>query len=301
MTSLSFLIPTYNFVCIPLAAELSRQISLCGIEAEVIVMDDGSTDEDSVNKNKEINNLPHCRYIVNGHNIGRAAIRNLLAASAQHEHIVFLDSDVFPSNDQFVSQYAEAATMADVVCGGICYRRDAESKVCRLRYVVGNAAESFTAEQRSANPYGKFSSANFMTTRTILKSFPFDETLTRYGYEDVLFGKQLEDYHISIAHISNAIFHDDNDTSEQYLTKARTATENLLLIADKIGNRSNVINAYKKVRRFHLDGLMSIFYTTARKLIERNLLGNNPSHLLFNIYKLTYYCHLCRLQNNQMN
>lgn len=289
---LSFLIPTYNQVCITLAQELSQQIEAEEIEAEVIVMDDGSTDKASIERNTLINEIAHCRYIYNERNEGRSKIRNKLASTAKYDTMVFLDSDVFPTDNKFVNRYIMSIDMAEVVCGGMIYRIDGPCEICRLRYIIGNKAESFSAEERSKIPYGKFISSNFLVKKSVFEKVTFDESLFKYGYEDVLFGKSLEDAGISIGHIDNIVFHGNEDTGEEYLSKTRSAIENLLLIEDKINEHSRVINLYKKLKKLCLVGPLSLWYSVMRRPMEINLLSEYPSYRLFNVYKISYYCHL---------
>lgn len=291
---LSFLIPTYNLSCKALAKELSQQISASKIEAEVIVMDDGSTNADSLADNACIDSFEHCQFIRNNENIGRSRIRNLLAATAQFPTLVFLDADVFPAVDDFVNCYVKAICKADVVCGGMKYRLDGPVKIGKLRYVVGCDSESQTADSRSKAPYKCFISSNFMVKKNIFEKVQFDESLFKYGYEDVLFGKCLEENAISIAHIDNAVFHDNGENSSDFLSKTRAATENLLLIEDKLGDYSRIIKTYRKIDAFKMSTFVGMLFPVMHKRMEANLLSDKPSHFIFNIYKLSYFCHLKR-------
>ncbi len=133
-TMLSILIPTYNFDCTELVKELQRQITVNNIEAEVVVMDDASPRHETRSANSIINELPSCRFIQLEKNVGIAKIRNLLADEAKYDKLLFLDSDVFPVNDNFVTSYLEASSQSDVVCGGLMFRSTPPSPQCTLRY-----------------------------------------------------------------------------------------------------------------------------------------------------------------------
>ena len=92
--TLSILIPTCNDSCIGLVQALQAQAETLGGSYEIVVADDGSTDEMVLAGNAPIASLPHCRYIRREQNTGRAAIRNFLAKEAQYEHLLFIDSDM---------------------------------------------------------------------------------------------------------------------------------------------------------------------------------------------------------------
>ena len=96
INSLSILIPTYNNVCLELVRDLQAQASILSstnnLEYEILVADDGSTDKNTIEKNREINWLDNCRYIERKENIGRAAIRNFLAKEAKYLWLLFLEN-----------------------------------------------------------------------------------------------------------------------------------------------------------------------------------------------------------------
>ena len=74
---LSILIPTKDYVCTRLVKELVKQaMAIQDLSFEVIVADDGSDVQETIEENKAINQFPHCKYIIRETNIGRSAIRN---------------------------------------------------------------------------------------------------------------------------------------------------------------------------------------------------------------------------------
>ena len=91
---LSILIPTHNDVCIELVHSLTLQaFTIDDLTWEVVVADDGSTDQKVIAANQSINNEPNSRYVLYGENIGRAAIRNFLVTQARGEWLLFIDGD----------------------------------------------------------------------------------------------------------------------------------------------------------------------------------------------------------------
>ena len=82
INALSILIPTYNDECVTLVDDLRQQAEQSGIVFEILVGDDGSTDAEVIEKNRKICKWPHCHYLIQIQNIGRAAIRNFLAKEA---------------------------------------------------------------------------------------------------------------------------------------------------------------------------------------------------------------------------
>ena len=190
MQSLSVLIPTYNDVCVALVEQLLPLLQAADIQYEVIVADDGSTDKDTILANRAINQLPSCRFIERQVNVGRAAIRNFLAREARYAYLLYIDSDMTIISNLYIQRYLQVGNPT-VIDGGvtICDTNDASN----LRYLYEKAEEPrHTATERQKCPYQHLHTANLLIQRDIMLAHPFDERFRRYGYEDVLFGKQLK-------------------------------------------------------------------------------------------------------------
>lgn len=289
---LSILIPTYNFDCTPLAAELQRQITACGITAEVIVMDDASPDATILQALRRINDLPQCRLVELPHNVGIARIRNLLADEAAYNYMLFLDSDVYPVHDNFIDNYIIARNDAHVVCGGLLFRPTPPSPQYTLRYLYGSRIESQSVDQRMKQPYGQFRTLNFFISRKAFMATRFNEEFVRYGHEDTFFGKQLEINGFTITHINNPIYHDVPDTNEQFLSKTRRSIANLREHIDILSSHVRLLQLYHKLHRLHLHKLVAAAFTLIDQPLLHNLNSHKPSLTLLNIYKIGYLCHI---------
>ncbi|MBP5366269.1 MAG: glycosyltransferase family 2 protein [Bacteroidales bacterium] len=287
---LSILIPTYNCACVQLAEELSRQAATLGATVEIVVVDDASTDASVVKENCRINDIENCRFVRLEKNIGIAKMRNRILQEAKYQWILCLDADVFPAHADFLRLYAEEIGKADVVCGGLAYRTDGPTRVNALRYKYGVSHEVRPLAERQANPYQSFKTSNYLINSKISKAIAFDESFAQYGHEDTLFGKMLQQSGVAIKHIQNPVYHDDNDTAEQFLTKTRKGIDNLLSHSDQLSGYSRLLRTYKKLKRLCLASLISFIFRKLRHRIERNLLSDNPSMRYFGFYKIGYMC-----------
>ena len=286
---LSILIPTYNDLCVKLVGDLKQQVEAAGIVYEILVGDDGSTDLSVMAENKEIVQWEHCQYLIQSQNIGRAAIRNLLAREAHYDWLLFIDSDMTVVQPDFISKYI-SQDKADVIDGGVSIGGDADALRGNLRYHYEKVSEhEHTVEIRQQNPYRDFHTANFLIRRDLMLSHPFDERFRYYGYEDVLFGKQLRADHIAITHIDNPMGFCTFESNPDFVSKTEEGLRTLHQFRDELRGYSRLLTLIEGI---HIPLILSLIRLSHRLfggLIRRNLCGSHPSTKLFSLYKLGYF------------
>lgn len=284
---LSILMPSYDNVCTGLTKKLCQQASaIHGIEFEILVADDGGKDENVKTENNKINDFPGCKYIVRKHNVGRAAIRNVLANKAKGDWLLFLDSDISVLNDNFVKAYTDSIGMADVVCGGVEMSTIAPPKG-NLRYKYEqHESHNHTAEKRNSRPYQAFRTTNFMISKEVKEKVRFDERFRGYGYEDVMYGKNLKEQGLTIAHIDNPVTYTKFEDNATYLMKIREAMTTLSLFSNELQGYSPLLATYTRLQRKHIDGIVKCIIKLLKPLITTNLTHTRPSLALFKLYKM---------------
>jgi len=293
LKSLSILIPTFNDVCVELVKTLHVQASnIKNLVFEIIVADDGSTDNIVIERNKEIVNLSYCQYFVSNKNRGRAAIRNFLAYKAKYEWLLFIDSDMVVCNDNYIYNYIYMPNIStiDVVYGGYVINGDKQRLKGNLRYLYESKyKENSDAKKRNIHPYKNFHTSNFIAKRSIMLNHPFDERFRHYGYEDVIWGKVLKKSCIRITHTNNPLSFEIFEDNASFLAKTEEGIYTLNKFKEELEKYSNIITFACKMQKFHIDTLFNTLFKISRKAIKHNLLSNKPSVFLFNIYKIGMY------------
>ena len=291
-TSLSILIPTWNSVCTDLVTALHHQASqLSGLVYEIVVIDDGSTDRSTVEANQRINTLSHCRFIMQEHNIGRAAIRNLLARTARYDHLLFIDSHMSVISDQYLSRYLTDASCA-LVYGGYTISSGIHP-VGNLRFRYEQSClPSQLASSRSTSPYANFHTSNFMVHREVIISHPIDERFKQYGYEDVLWGKTLKELSIPIKHIDNPLGFNHFESNGRFMEKTDEGLETLFTFRQELSGYSRILSLCDRLERYHLTFPFAWTDRLLGTLMRRHLTGRHPTLTIFKLYRL---CRLCRL------
>ena len=296
---LSILIPTYDFVCKELVSILHQQAQTLRfpesretVNYEILVADDGSINKETIEQNKDINDISNCKYIVCEKNRGRAGIRNYLAKISRYDHLLFLDSDMKIYNDDFLKRYLDYHEK-EVVDGGVKISNNDEIRISNLRYKYEKSSEArFSTEKRNSDCNHNFHTANFYISRKVMLAYPFDERFNKYGYEDVLLGKTLEKHKISITHIDNPALFDIFEDNISFIAKTEEGLRTLYQFRYELLGYSTILNYTEMLRKYHLLWIVKLLHKVLGKYERENLTGENPSLTFFNLYKLGYYLSL---------
>lgn len=288
---LSILIPTYNYDCTCLVSDLQQQAELLDVCYEIIVADDASPIHIFKEKNRRINEMPHCRFIELGKNLGRARIRNRLADEANYEWLLFMDADAEVISPTFIADYFKHLD-AEIICGGLCHADILPSLEVSLRYIYEKRADKRRAARfRQRAPYEHFTPFNFMIRRALFQSIRFDERVIEYGHEDTLFGAELSKRNANICHIDNPLRHVGLESNEKFLEKTRSALRNLAAMEKAMQGYSSLLKAYNLLRYIGIHRCMARWFSRREPSLVNRLMEETPSVRLFFIYKLGYYCY----------
>ncbi|MEM1367846.1 MAG: glycosyltransferase [Cyanobacteria bacterium P01_H01_bin.15] len=186
---ISVVIPTYNRrpileKCLLALREQSWDASLPLSDYEVIVVDDGSTDETIPWLASLQTQFPRLRVFEQPHQ-GPAAARNVGVLEAQGDTIIFIDSDLVVTST-FLASHAQALAQ------GI---QDHGPKVFTYGRVINTA--NFDNPAAESYKLTDFSAAYFATGNVaiakqwLLKAGLFDTQFSLYGWEDLELGVRL--------------------------------------------------------------------------------------------------------------
>lgn len=236
---LSILIPTYNWNVALLLNKLFLEIETYALssQVEVIVLDDCSNDVKIHADNVEFiseNLKQYLTYEKLEQNVGRSAIRNMLASKASGNFLLFLDCDVLPDMDDFIGKYLSLAeeNIFDVVCGGISYRtRILNDPEYDYHAYLGNRKEVKPASERNKEPWRHILTSNIMVRKSMFQETPFNERFTGYGYEDIEWGVRLAKKY-RILHIDNTASHLGLVTKAKAYEKMCNSVPNYLLLRE---------------------------------------------------------------------
>jgi glycosyltransferase involved in cell wall biosynthesis len=289
---LSIVLPVYNYNVYPLVLELYKQCLESKIVFEILCQDDASNIINT--KNQQVNRIENCNFLINSSNLGRGKNINFLAEKAKFEWLLIMDCDTFPTENNYIQKYISQINKAEkVVFGGIEYQKEKPANDQLLRWFYGNARESLSVEKRNTNPNGNALTSNILIQKQLFISNKFDESITKYGYEDLVFLSDLKKKGILVKHIDNTTYHLGLETSQQFLDKTKTALENLKSITENTSldsSESKILRVSIVLKRLYIASLISFIFKKTERIMERNLLSIKPSLFVFDLYKLGYYC-----------
>ena len=291
---LSILIPTYNYNAFSLVNELQKQAKETGIEFEILVLDDGSQKLET--ENNKINELDFCSFEILKENIGRSAIRNLLAKKASFDNLLYLDSDTIPVANDFISNYLIHLNEEEkIVYGGIQYQKQKPKKSQLLRWKYGHLREALCVKTREENPYLRFLTLNFMIKKSVFEKVNFNETIPNLRHEDTLFSYELKQAKIPIIHIENPVFHLGLDDFEMAIKKENESIIALKFLIENNHIPKNYIGLsclFYSIQKMKLVFIAAFFFRITKPFLLKNLASKNPSLFVFDIYRLGYFSSL---------
>ncbi|MEM0542793.1 glycosyltransferase family 2 protein [Flavobacterium sp. j3] len=294
---ISILIPTYNYNTLPLVKALHEQIILENVPFEIIVNDDASPINENTKSNNKINELENCQFSRNEKNVGRAENRNILVQKASYDWILLMDCDMFPKSKNFIKLYLESirTNKENIFYGGIIYydKKPAADEV--LRWKFGKHREEIPIFKRIKKPHHYALISNILLKKEMLTSYPFDKQLVNYGYEDIVFILNLKKHNVPIHHIENPAYHLNLEKSAVFLEKFHSSLQNLKQLLNRkiiVEEDTALTTMYGKIESMKLVKFAALIFRLCKKMWTKNLLSENPSIFIFDLYRLGYFCQI---------
>lgn len=283
---LSVLIPTHNYKCYTLVADLHKQLEQSGIDYEIIVADDGSSDLQVLEDNRKLaSTFAHVRLVEMDKSLSRSAMRNRLWRLATYDWQLQINSNVMVTKSDFIRNYLDSVDdRVQIVCGACTAQGNSLRDVYERHFY-----EHFDTNFYNSHPYSYFRNTNCMFHRSVFLKCHYDETLTGYGHEDSVFGDTLKKADIKIKYIANPVTYVDTVSSTEYLQRTRESLHSLLQISQTNPDSTNLLKVVRKLDKFGLSGFVRLWHRMAGAWEADNLCGANPNMKVYALYKLGYY------------
>lgn len=241
MLVMSIIIPTYNREdSLPkvLSALLLQQKALQNIE--VIIVDDGSTDKTaSIVEGYKDKFSFNFRYLYQS-NSGAPTARNLGIREARGRIVLFLDSDIIPSEELIPAhlRFHEEYQLDNFALRGVTKFCSGDSNSVRFTEIseVQNDDHSVVAEEYTELCWADFVSSNISLKKSFLiQKGLFDKELS--AYQDVELGYRLGKENLKLYNSNKALGHHYHPVNlDQYLKYAEKYGKSLAIWYSKSPN-----------------------------------------------------------------
>lgn len=298
ITELSILIPVYNDNATRLVSAVSRQAqSIDGLSYEIVVFDDGSTDEAVKAVNRGLEELPCVRIVEAIHHPCRSAMRNAMSREGRYAWRLMIDVRLTLVYDDFLLRYLSAdVPEGGAAVGGVCVdggKQSGKLYSSNLRFRYEKFEQRHHSEEaRVRRPYSSFRTTNFFFHHSVLERVAYDERIIGYGYEDVLLGKALEKAGIRVVHIDNPVAYTHFEDNRCYLSKLEEALRTLREFASELRGYSPLLAFVERLSRWHVQWLFRNSFRLLGGMEYANLCGRRPKLWVLRLYKVGYFLSL---------
>jgi len=292
---ISVLIPTYNYNVYPLVKEMHKQLSKSGIDFEILVYDDASTQ--TFETTELLLELDNVRYQKMPKNLGRLALRYKMAQDARYDKVLFTDADMFPKDRFFIAKILKTMEKeaADVYFGGIQVPENPPSADRILRWKYGKERESLPVEERKKRPYKSLLCGSILIDKNVfLTDAKPMLAIKKYGL-DTYFSYLLKQHQRKILHYHNPIMHLGLEPNLVFLNKTKEAVETYhYLIQQKLmpPGYIKLTETGEKIKNILPYPIRRLIFKIKRPFLEWQLLSKHPVLFFFDVYKLLYYLQL---------
>ena len=212
----------------------------------------------------------------------------------KYHWLLFLDADVLPKHDSYISNYLSFLTSElDAIYGGFAYYEEPPQNAYKLRWEYGRKREEIKANIRNRKPYKSIISANFLIKKETFKNLNSQIKGNFYG-EDNHFGALLKSNAVKVFHIDNEVYHLGIEPSIKYLEKKEQAALTLLNIYNSkshLNHDNDLLGLFETSKRYKFNYLLAQIFKIFKQPIKRNLLGKKPSINLLQLYRIGFMCY----------
>ena len=245
---LSVLIPFLRDDPRSLLALLDREAETLHGAVEIVLLDDGTGDTGlTAALTAEIAAMALPVHLITlSTNEGRSKGRNRLSDAARGEYLLFLDSDMRPDTDRFLTHWLAIARdqRPAIVFGGFSLLQAPTDTRFAVHRSMAARSECVAADVRSQAPEKYVYTSNLLVRRDVFETAGFDPAFTGWGWEDVEWAMRVSRTH-SILHIDNAATHMGLDTVETLAAKYEQSAANFARV---VARHPDIVSSYPSFR-----------------------------------------------------
>lgn len=290
MPVLSVLIPFYRDNPSELLAELLKQADvLSGIE--VLMYDDGTIDPvicAALAAQIKDASAP-VTLIIAKQNKGRAAARNTLQENARGEWVLFLDADMRPGSESFLSHYLSLvqANTADIIFGGFTVPKDAKREQ-RLHRALSEVSDCLPLSERQAAGPQYVATSNLCVRKSVLLAEPFDDGFVGWGWEDSEWAARASARYVLI-HTDNTALHLGLESDDTLLKRFKDSAQNYKRFTSLHPDLAQTLTLYRLTQKLRKVPLHRTLRPLMKIIVKFHALPIRLRVLALKIWRASWY------------
>jgi GT2 family glycosyltransferase len=204
---------------------------------EIVLVDDGTGDAELDQKVRAaVDAWPGPAMVVRFHtNKGRSAARNRGIRAARGAYLLFIDADMLPGDDRYLSRYFDVIDRdaSAIVFGGFTTLGVEVTPDTKLNYSLALKNDCKPAYQRAVRGPLSVASNNLLVRRDVFDHEQFDDGFVGWGWEDTEWAMRAVYAGYGLTHIDNPAVHVGLDTDQAVLRKYKEAGQNLRRLLER--------------------------------------------------------------------
>ena len=288
---LSVLIPYFKDNPAPLLSALLSQ-PMGGASVEILLYDDGTGDAGINKKATAIikESRAPAQLLIAAQNKGRSAARNALKNNARADWVLFLDADMRPVTEHFLSDYAAAikAGNADIIFGGFTVPKVAETAEQELHRALSEVSDCLSLEDRRAAGPQFVASSNLCVRKGVLAAEDFDDGFVGWGWEDSEWAARVAK-RFTLVHADIPALHLGLETTETLLKRFKTSGANYVRFTQKHPELAPTLNLYQVSHKLRKVPGQKLMRPLLRAIVKLNLLPTQLRLAALKLWRASWY------------
>lgn len=289
---LSVLVPFLRDDPCPLIDRLAGEATQVGQRVELILLDDGTGDPDltaRITARLDASGLP-ARLIGLKTNEGRSRGRNRLAVASRGTSLLFLDSDMLPDRDDFLTSWLALAERDDpaVAFGGFSLDQAPDAPRFAVHRALALRSDCTPSAQRALQPEKHVFTSNLLVRRDVFEAEAFDVGFTGWGWEDVEWAMRVSRRH-PILHPDIPATHMGLDTVAALAAKYEQSAPNFARVAAAHPDIVAAYPSYRMARLLKRTPGMGLARPLLRRLADIEALPTGWRAFSLRLYRVAMY------------
>ena len=287
---LSVLIPFYRDNPSELLAELLAQAEkIRGVE--ILIYDDGTLDPvicaALAAQVKEA--ASPVTLLIAEENKGRSTARNTLQEKARGDWVLFLDADMRPGSDDFLSNYLSliASDTADIIFGGFTVPKKV-SRSEELHRALSEMSDCLDLSERQAAGPQFVATSNLCVRKSVLLAEPFDSGFVGWGWEDSEWAARAA-ASFTLIHADNTALHLGLESEDTLLKRFRYSAKNYERFTSLHPELAQTLTLYRLIQKLRKLPMHGALRPLMKALVKFRALPIRLRVLALKIWRASWY------------